>query len=183
MEDKTRNATQVGREDRESGAERKTIIMSSTPQPRAATNIIRFADNRKIVAALITYTWRREGQLFPIYEGHTHVGSGPIKGDADQRECEVYCPQDNLLSGDHALILIQRGKLYIQDLSSVNGTFVNGNQLRPGTTEDLPSPAHIKVGQTLLHFMKFEVEEGEATLESAPARDEKAVKSKKTELI
>jgi pSer/pThr/pTyr-binding forkhead associated (FHA) protein len=62
-----------------------------------------------------------------------------------------------MLSSDHAMILVQRGQFYIQDLSSVNGTMLDGRPLRPESSEPLPSPAEIKAGDTTFTFVKFDV--------------------------
>jgi pSer/pThr/pTyr-binding forkhead associated (FHA) protein len=113
-------------------------------------------DNRKIVGVLASYTWRPEGELFAVREGRTHIGAGQINEDPEHRPVEVCCPLDDLLSGDHAMILVTQQKFYIRDLASTNGTFVNGEQLRPETTEDLPNNAEIKTGKTVFTFMMIE---------------------------
>lgn len=154
MSDK--KATQVGG-DQEPSRERKTQIMY-TPTPSAAPSLdsLRLESNRKIVGVMISYSWRPQGQLFAIYEARTHIGSGQLSDNPNQ-DCEVCCPQDNQLSADHALILVRKGKAFIEDLASTNGTVVNGKELNPREMVDLPSSAEIKVGQTTLTFLKFDV--------------------------
>lgn len=112
-------------------------------------------DNRKIVGVLVSYSWQAEGELFPVREGRTHIGRGQIK-EEEHRQVEVCCPDDDLLSEDHALILRQRGVFYIQDLASVNGTFVNGVLIRPQTLTDLPNYAEIQAGNTVFTFLGIE---------------------------
>jgi pSer/pThr/pTyr-binding forkhead associated (FHA) protein len=113
-------------------------------------------DNRRILGVLVTYTWRTEGELFPVKEGRTHIGAGRINEDTENRQVDVHCPQDDLMSEDHATILVQYRKFWIRDLESTNGTFVNGEQLRPDAVEELPNNAEIRAGRTVFRFWKIE---------------------------
>src|SRR5262245_16694890 len=153
-EKSSRNATRVGRDVEPPAGRRQTHLHSASPGPEVVTKKGR-VDNRKIVGVLISYTWRPEGELFAVREGRTHIGADQIKDDPEHREVEVQCPLDDLISGDHALILVQQGEFYIQDLASTNGTWVNGKKLRPESVEDLPNNAEIKAGKTLFSFVQF----------------------------
>ena len=113
------------------------------------------ADNRKIVGVLITYTWTPTGEMFPVKQGRTHIGAGQIRGE--DRQVEVVCGPDDQVSADHAMILVQGDNFFLQDLSSSNGTMLNGTTIRPELPEPLPSPAEIRVGQTVFTFVRFEV--------------------------
>jgi hypothetical protein len=125
-------------------------------QPETPGVRLNAQDNRKIIGVLATYTWRAEGELFPVREGRTHIGAGQIKDDNAHRQVEVFCPSDELLSEDHAMILVQQKKFWIRDLDSTNGTFVNGEQLRPDAAEELTNNAEIKTGKTVFTFLKIE---------------------------
>lgn len=141
-------------------ARRETKFQSVPPLPLSSSQSsgVRMdsADNRKIVGVLVTYSRVPEGELFAVREGRTHIGAGDIKEDTGHRRVDVHFPKDELLSEDHALILVQQKKFWIRDLDSVNGTSVNGNQLRPNTAEDLPNNAVIKTGKTVFNFLKIE---------------------------
>jgi pSer/pThr/pTyr-binding forkhead associated (FHA) protein len=113
-------------------------------------------DNRKIVGVLASYSWRAEGQLFAVREGRTHIGAGNIKEDIAHREVDVRCPDDELMSEDHAMILVQQKKYWIRDLDSTNGTVLNGEHLPPDATVELPNNSEIKVGKTDFTFLKIE---------------------------
>jgi hypothetical protein len=128
-------------------------------------------DNRKIVGVLATYSWRAEGQLFRVLEGRTHIGAGHIKQDTEHRPVEVQCPADDLLSEDHAEILRQAGKFYIRDLSSTNGTFLNGSEdpIIPETPVELPNNAEIRTGKTVFTFLKIEPRSAPKTHERVSA--------------
>ena len=76
--------------------------------------------DRRIVAILVTYTWRPDGEVYPVREGRNYIGNDP--------DCEVRVTRDPQLSSRHATILY-RGKgaqFIIDDEKSMNGTFVNG---------------------------------------------------------
>ena len=44
------------------------------------------------------------------------------------RKCDIYI-NNQYLSKEHARVFLEKGKFYIQDLGSTNGTYVNGNPL------------------------------------------------------
>jgi hypothetical protein len=153
-EKSSRNPTRVGRSVEPPDGRRQTHLHHSSPGSEVVVKKGRI-DNRKIVGVLVSYTWRPEGELFAVREGRTHIGADQIKDDPEHREVEVPCPLDDLISGDHALILVQQGEFYIQDLASTNGTFVNGKKIRPESVEDLPNNSEIKTGKTLFSFVQF----------------------------
>jgi hypothetical protein len=146
-----RNPTRV----EQSPAARETKYQPPLDQPVSAVKPDAH-DNRKIVGVLVSYTWRAEGQLFEVREGRTHIGAGNIKQDTEHKQVEVYCPLDDLLSEDHAEILVQAKKFWIRDLSSTNGTFLNDDQIVPETAAELPDNAEIRAGKTVFTFLKIE---------------------------
>ncbi|HKA53181.1 MAG TPA: FHA domain-containing protein, partial [Candidatus Binatia bacterium] len=113
-------------------------------------------DTRRIVGALITYTWRPEGQLFPIREGRNFIGRAEIGSEAISRSCDVQISQDQKMSAEHALILCRHGRYEIIDQETTNGTFVNGELLKPKLSTELPNYAAIQTGSTLWTLIKIE---------------------------
>jgi pSer/pThr/pTyr-binding forkhead associated (FHA) protein len=110
-------------------------------------------DTRRIVGALITYTWRPEGEIFPVREGKTFIGSGDISSEAFQRGCDVQIPEDRRMSGEHALILCRQGAYEIIDQASSNGTSLNDKMLRANDSTDIPNYAKIQTGLTVWTFI------------------------------
>jgi len=154
-------------------SERKTEMYSSpapSPAPRSA------ADNRKIVGVLLSYSWNPFGHLYEIRQGRNHIGAGQIRGE--ERTVDVHCPNDTVLSSDHAMILVQDGRFYIEDLASVNGTKVDGQPIPPGRLEPLPSPAEISAGETVFTFVRFDVSTGAAYVAPTPRAEEKPAESR-----
>jgi len=98
---------------------------------------------RRIVAVLVTYTWRADGEMFAIREGRNYLGSSP--------ECEINLTADPQLSARHSTILYRGKDFWIDDEKSMNGTYVNGEVLEE--KQRLPDHATIKTGATVWHFV------------------------------
>ena len=180
MTDRKRPLTRVGGDASQKG-DRKTQIFPGNPGGAPEPPAWARGDNRRIVGVLVSYTWDPGGQLFAVRQGQTHIGSGYIGNDPNRGPVEVQCSQDSELSKDHAYILVQQSRFYIQDLASTNGTTLNGEPLRPQNLTDLPSPAEIKAGKTVFHFVKLDVVPGES-IAPAPPQDARESKRPKTVL-
>ena len=116
------------------------IATQPTPSPRPG---------RRIVALLITYSWRDEGEVFPVYEGRNYLGGDP--------ECEICIRADEKLSGRHAAIFYRGGYFEISDEKSMNGTFVNEKSI-PLVGQRLTNYSIIHTGATTWHFLAVDPE-------------------------
>jgi len=65
-----------------------------------------------------------QGQTFELYEGSQSIGRDP------SNEVVIL---DESLSRNHARITVQAGQVWIEDLRSTNGTFVNGQRITQPT--------------------------------------------------
>lgn len=123
------------------GPVRRMTVFAPPPQetgvetPRAA--------QRKIVGILITYSWRAEGQLFPIREGRNLIGRGA--------ECEVQVSEDNTLSNINSHITYRKS-FTVGDMVSMSGTDVNGVPVEEQFV-GLESGARIRTGSTHWTFL------------------------------
>jgi hypothetical protein len=107
-------------------------------------------DVRRLTGVLVTFTWRREGELFPLYEGKNLIGSGG--NAADRRRCDVRITKDSALSREHALIRCL-GEIYeIFDEKSENGTYMNDDRV-PVHGMPLEDRARIRTGATMWTFV------------------------------
>ena len=70
-----------------------------------------------------------------------------------RREGFELCLDCRNVSGLHAEVLVTDGKLYIEDLSSTNGTFVNGDRIRSKTL--LEDHDEVQIGQLLFTVSAF----------------------------
>jgi FHA domain len=134
---------------------RETKVMPPAVEPYASGHE-GAGDTRRIVGALITYTWRPEGQLFAVREGKTFIGSGDVSSEAFHRSCDVQIPEDRRMSGEHALILCRHGTYEIIDQTSSNGTFLDGKMLRANQSTEIPNYGKIETGSTLWTFIQIE---------------------------
>lgn len=90
-----------------------------------------------------------KGKVFEIPNGGLIIGRGP--GTIGLRDSSV--------SRRHARIYRKEDKYYIQDLNSINGTFING--IRIDRPVELKHGDHVRVGKAILSFNEeeyFEVE-------------------------
>uniref|UniRef100_A0A182XQI4 FHA domain-containing protein n=1 Tax=Anopheles quadriannulatus TaxID=34691 RepID=A0A182XQI4_ANOQN len=68
---------------------------------------------------------------------------------------------NRILSHTHALLLFQEGKLYLKDLCSSNGTYLNGEYIGPASEEaSEPQARQLKTGD-VLRFGKLRTIDGE----------------------
>lgn len=98
---------------------------------------------RRIVALLVTYTWRADGEVFPVREGRNYLGSDP--------DCEIRVIADPQLSSHHAIIIYRGKDFWIDDEKSMNGTFLNGKIVEQ--KQPLADHSIVKTGATVWHFV------------------------------
>ncbi len=101
---------------------------------------------RRVVGVLVTYSWRPEGEVFPVREGSNLVGSA--------EECEIRVAADPQISSRHACIVQRPGGFWIDDEKSMNGTFVDGEPVQE--KRRLPGYAVIRTGDTEWRFAALE---------------------------
>ncbi|HME38788.1 MAG TPA: FHA domain-containing protein [Steroidobacteraceae bacterium] len=109
------------------------------------------ADGRRLTGVLVTFSWRREGELFPLFEGKNLIGSG---GTAADRRCDVRITKDSTLSREHALIRCLGDGYEIFDQKSENGTFMDDEPV-PVHGMPLPDRSRIKTGATVWTFISI----------------------------
>jgi hypothetical protein len=127
---------------------------------------------RQLKGVLVTFSWRREGQLFPVYEGKNRIGSG------GEGACEVQITTDRTLSREHALIRCLEEEYEIFDQKSQNGTFMNEERV-PVHGTALKDRSRIKTGATDWMFLKIPAPQSRESHRSAdegfapsPVRDD-----------
>ena len=98
----------------------------------------------------------RKGQEFPLEEGNNLVGRwDPETGSFPEVDLDADDPEAKI-SRKHALIRIEGGKITIEDIGSLNGTYVNRQpRLSPGSPAELKSGDEVIIGKT---FLKLVVE-------------------------
>ena len=93
----------------------------------------------------------RKDQEFPLEDGNNLVGRwDPETGAFPEVDLDADDPEAKI-SRKHALIRIAEGKITVEDIGSLNGTYVNrGNRLQPGTPVELKTGDEIIIGKTFL---------------------------------
>jgi FHA domain len=93
----------------------------------------------------------RRGQEFQLESGNNLVGRwDPETGAFPEVDLDADDPEAKV-SRKHALIRIDGGKITIEDIGSLNGTYVNRQpRLQPGTPLDLKDGDEIIIGKTFL---------------------------------
>jgi len=96
----------------------------------------------------------RKGQEFPLEAGNNLVGRwDPETGAFPEVDLDADDPEAKI-SRKHALIRIDGGKVTIEDIGSLNGTFVNRQpRLAPGAPAELKSGDEIIIGKTFLKLV------------------------------
>ncbi|MCL5044883.1 MAG: FHA domain-containing protein [Deltaproteobacteria bacterium] len=95
----------------------------------------------------------RKGQEFPLENGNNLVGRwDPETGAFPEVDLDQDDPEAKI-SRKHALIRVEGGKITIEDIGSLNGTFVNRQpRLQPGSPVELKSGDEVIVGKTFLRL-------------------------------
>jgi hypothetical protein len=84
----------------------------------------------------------RAGETFPLETSPTTIGRSP--------ECAVFL-DDVTVSRNHALLVRRRDGLYIDDLGSLNGTYVNRRRIE---SHRLADGDEIQVGKYKLSYLE-----------------------------
>jgi hypothetical protein len=128
------------------------ITPPAEPTPAAAAAIPGVA--RHFKAKLSLLRGGRKGQEFPLDAGQNFIGRwDPETGSFPEVDLEQDDPEAKI-SRKHALIIIEGGKITIEDIGSLNGTYVNrGNRLIPGTPLEIKADDEVIIGKTFLKLV------------------------------
>jgi len=96
----------------------------------------------------------RKGHEFPLEDGNNFIGRwDPETGAFPEVDLEQDDPEAKI-SRKHALIRIEGGKITVEDIGSLNGTYVNRQpRLQPGNPVELKSGDELIVGKTFLKLI------------------------------
>ena len=119
---------------------------AEAPAPAAAAAVVAaFKARLKVVRG------GRKDQEFPLEDGNNLVGRwDPETGAFPEVDLDADDPEAKI-SRKHALIRIVEGKITVEDIGSLNGTYVNrGARLQPGSPVELKTGDEIIIGKTFL---------------------------------
>lgn len=89
---------------------------------------------------------------YPIYEGRNSIGrfaDKPVDIDLVSQESveQIWC------SRQHAVVMLDRGVVMVEDMNSLNGTWVNGTRIHPGQYHPLNHGDVVQVGTVQLKLV------------------------------
>ncbi len=123
-------------------------LMTATITARAPVQ----AAMAEIIAAdprLVVVRGERLNVAYPILEGKNYIGRAaeqPVDIDLDGQEAV----ERIWTSRQHAVITWDRGELILEDLNSLNGTFVNRSRIHPGQQRVLKADDIVQIGTVQL---------------------------------
>jgi len=122
--------------------------------PPAAAPAAAAATSAPFKAKLSMVRGGRKGQEFVLENGNNLVGRwDPETGAFPEVDLDADDPEAKI-SRKHALIRIDDGKITIEDIGSLNGTFVNRQpRLAPGSPVELKGGDEIIIGKTFLKLV------------------------------
>jgi len=96
----------------------------------------------------------RKGQEFALEDGNNLIGRwDPETGSFPEVDLDADDPEAKI-SRKHALCRIENGKITVEDIGSLNGTYVNrGQRLQPGSPVDIKNGDEIIIGKTFLKLV------------------------------
>ncbi len=142
-------AAEVSRSEAPTGEIKPEAAPASAPPTAAAAGA-------PFKAKLSVVRGGRKGQEFPLEDGNNLIGRwDPETGSFPEVDLDADDPEAKI-SRKHALIRIDAGKITIEDIGSLNGTYVNRQpRLSPGSPAELKSGDEVIIGKT---FLKLVVE-------------------------
>jgi FHA domain len=136
-------------------SEAKTGEITPLPEPApAVAAAVAPGASPHFKAKLSLLRGGRKGQEFPLDGGQNFIGRwDPETGSFPEVDLEQDDPEAKI-SRKHALIIIENGKITIEDIGSLNGTYVNrGNRLIPGTPLEIKAGDEVIIGKTFLKLV------------------------------
>jgi len=135
-------------------SEAKTGEISPPPETVAAAAAAAPGASPDFKAKLSLLRGGRKGQEFPLDSGQNFIGRwDPETGSFPEVDLEQDDPEAKI-SRKHALIIIEGGKITVEDIGSLNGTYVNrGNRLIPGTPLEIKAGDEVIIGKTFLKLV------------------------------
>jgi hypothetical protein len=124
---------------------RQTNYYPEKPSPPPAGSPPALA-RRKIVGILVSYSWKPDGEIFPLREGRNIIGRDV--------SCDVCVAMDQTLSERNTHITF-RNNFVIGDLVSMKGTDLNGEPIEE-QFHSLPNYATIRAGSTYFTFIAIQ---------------------------
>jgi S-DNA-T family DNA segregation ATPase FtsK/SpoIIIE len=83
------------------------------------------------------------GRSFPLHDGITTIGR------FSDNDIHI---SDRGVSRHHAKFVKEDNTVFIVDLNSLGGVFIDGEKIKPGSKAEIEEDSTVKMGNTLLSF-------------------------------
>jgi pSer/pThr/pTyr-binding forkhead associated (FHA) protein len=125
----------------------EVVVADTAPMPNIAAPVVELLTPTPTTRKpkLVVVRGRRIDATYDLWEGKNYIGrtdEQPVDIDLDEQES----PEKIWCSRQHAIIVFENGKLTIEDLKSMNGTFVNRARVHPGEAKELAENDVIQIG-------------------------------------
>lgn len=119
------------------GSRKKMTVIES---PRGAAGSL-----PRMVGWLVSFTWDPSGKDYRVREGKNVIG-------ASANEADILISNDSKISGKHATLIYRKGRFLLGDEHSMNGTYVNGEDISEVNLFEISDNDVITIGDTELKF-------------------------------
>jgi pSer/pThr/pTyr-binding forkhead associated (FHA) protein len=95
------------------------------------------------------------GVEIPIPPGKMEIVIGredPVSGIFPDIDLDPHEGQEAGVGRRHVRLVLQNGQVYVEDLNSVNGTFVNKTRLAPGNLQPLNGGDELRLGKLVMIY-------------------------------
>jgi len=114
-----------------------------------STGEISFDDNKNLVLVI-----RGMVERFPLRSDLSIVLGRKVAGsESADFDLSPYGALDRGVSRRHARIFVRNKQLWVTDLNSTNGTFLNGEQLKPNEANQLHRSSELRIGRLSLEVL------------------------------
>jgi tetratricopeptide (TPR) repeat protein len=120
-------------EDKHAILQRRTQVGGYFPSPGP----------RRPTAILSGVAGAMQNRQFPMEKESLHIGANP--------QNDLCIPDDDYVSGNHAWLRYEKGSIFVVDVGSRNGTFVNGQRVS-NTARALTPGDRIQIGNTIFEL-------------------------------
>jgi hypothetical protein len=97
-------------------------------------------------ASLVVLRGMKPNAVYPLHDGANYIGRAVQEGVDIDLTAQDH-PDHVSISRLHAIVTLQSGKLFVQDLDSTNGSYLNRQRLKPGTKHPLAEDDVLQLGR------------------------------------
>lgn len=90
---------------------------------------------------MVSFTKDPAGYEIQLREGRSVIGSDP--------SADIYIHNDRSISGNHAIIMCRDGAVYVRDNDSMNGTYLDDNDIFGKGSVEVKDRGRLRLGDSV----------------------------------